>query len=126
VVPEERDDLAGTVARSLAERTAPEAERLDPFLLMLRSATDPVAAPIVRQGIEAHVGARFARLIGGEEADVRAQLGLALVSGVWLLRTVIGTGALTSVDDDRLAALLTRMLDPITSGSDNPEPGRAS
>lgn len=126
VVPEERDGLAGAVARSLAERTAPGAERLDPFLLMLRSASDPVAAPIVRRGIEAHVGARFARLIGGGEADLRAELGLALVSGTWLLRAIIGTDALTAVDNDRLAALLTRMLSPITHDSDDVQPGAGS
>ncbi|MEV0352012.1 TetR family transcriptional regulator [Nonomuraea sp. NPDC050680] len=118
VVAQGPDGLASAVARSLAERTGPEAERLDPFLLMLRSASDPVAGPIVRRGIEAHVGARFAQLIGGSEADVRAQLGLALVSGIWLLRAVVGTGALVAVDNERLADLLARMLDPITRESD--------
>jgi AcrR family transcriptional regulator len=118
VVAQEPDGLASAIARSLAERTGPEAERMDPFLLMLRSASDPVAGPIVRRGIEAHVGARFAQLIGGSEADVRAQLGLALVSGTWLLRAVVGTGALVAVDNERLADLLTLMLDPITRASD--------
>jgi AcrR family transcriptional regulator len=114
VIGDERPGLTRAIAHSLAERTGPGAERLDPFLLMLRSASDPEAAQIIRRSIEAHVGARFAGLIGGSEADVHAQLGLALVAGTWLLRTVIGTSALATADNSRLAELLTSMLEPIT------------
>jgi AcrR family transcriptional regulator len=117
VIGVERTDLPRAIAHSLAERTGPEAERLDPFLLMLRSASDPEAVQIIRRGIEAHVGARFAALIGGSEADVHAQLGLALVAGTWLLRAVIGTTALATADNDRLADLLAGMLEPITQGA---------
>ncbi|MFE7328531.1 TetR/AcrR family transcriptional regulator [Streptomyces sp. NPDC057565] len=123
VVGTQRGDLTQAMARSLAERTAPGAERLDPFLLMLRSASDPEAADIVRRGIEAHVGARLAGLIGGSEADVRAQLGLALAAGTWLLRTVVGVGALAAADDDRLAQLLADMLEPVTGQARVPGSG---
>ncbi|MEV4000592.1 hypothetical protein [Actinomadura sp. NPDC049753] len=47
-------DLAGETARTLATRTAPEAEELGPFLLMLRSAPSPRAAQIMREAIERH------------------------------------------------------------------------
>lgn len=114
VVGTESRGLTATMARSLAERTGPGAARLDPFLLMLRSASDPEAAGIVRQGIEAHVGARLADLIGGPDAELRAQLGLALAAGTWLLRTVVGVGALEAADDARVAALLAAMLEPVT------------
>ena len=118
VVGSERRGLTRDMARALAARTGPGAEGLDPFLLMLRCASDPEALQTVRQGIEAHAGARLAGLIGGAEADVRAQLGLALVAGTWLLRVVIGTRALAAADDDRLADLLTAMLEPITQQAD--------
>ncbi|WP_262413749.1 TetR/AcrR family transcriptional regulator [Actinacidiphila acidipaludis] len=114
VVGTERGGLTRAMARALAERTAPGAERLDPFLLMLRSASDPEAADIVRRGIETHVGARLADLVGGEEAGLRAQLGLALAAGTWLLRSVVGVEALASADDERLAELLSAMLEPVT------------
>ncbi|MFF3598141.1 TetR/AcrR family transcriptional regulator [Kitasatospora indigofera] len=116
VVGTERHDLTRTMARALAENTAHGTEHLDPFLLTLRSASDPEAADIVRQGIEAHVGARLAGLIGGSEAELRAQLGLALTAGTWLLRAVVGTRALAGVDNDRLAELLAAMLEPVTEG----------
>ncbi|MFF4354853.1 TetR/AcrR family transcriptional regulator [Streptomyces sp. NPDC001530] len=113
VVGDELPGLAHSIAHTLAERTAPDAERLDPFLLLLRSAADPEATDVVRQGVEAHVGARLAGLLQGSDADVRAQLGLALVAGTWLLRSVVGTTALTAADNDRLADLLADMLRPV-------------
>ncbi|MFF4837018.1 TetR/AcrR family transcriptional regulator [Streptomyces sp. NPDC001315] len=114
VVGDERPGLSRTLAHTLAERTAPGAERLDPFLLMLRSAPDPEAVDILRRGIEAHVGTRLAGLLVGPDTDVRAQLGLALVAGTWLLRTVVGTSALAAADNDMLADFLTDMLTPVT------------
>ncbi|MGW3498738.1 TetR/AcrR family transcriptional regulator [Streptomyces sp. NPDC001020] len=122
IVGDERQGLTRAIAHTLAERTGPGAERLDPFLLTLRSASDPEAADIVRRSIETHVGARLAGLLDGPEADVRAQLGLALAAGTWLLRAVIGTGALAAADNDRLADLLADMLQPIT-GETGDAPG---
>ncbi|MGY0020166.1 TetR/AcrR family transcriptional regulator [Streptomyces sp. cg35] len=119
VVGDELPGLADSLARSLAERTAPDAERLDPFLLLLRSAADPVAADIVRQGVETHVGARLAGLLDGSDAEVRAQLGLSLIAGTWLLRSVVGTSALAAADDERLAGLLAEMLRPVTREADS-------
>ncbi|MGW5652626.1 TetR/AcrR family transcriptional regulator [Streptomyces humi] len=114
VVGDDRPGLSRTLAHALAERTAPGAEQLDPFLLMLRSAPDPEAVDILRRGIEAHVGTRLAGLLDGPDTDVRAQLGLALVAGTWLLRTVVGTSALAAADNDTLADFLTDMLTPVT------------
>lgn len=120
--------LAHSIARTLAERTSAGAEQLDPFLLLLRSAADPEATDIVRQGVEDHVGARFAGLLEGPDADVRAQLGLALVAGTWLLRSVVGTTALAEADDGHLADILTDMLRPVTreggaSAAEGPDGG---
>lgn len=125
VVGDRLPGLADSVARTLAERTAPGAEPLDPFLLLLRSAADPEAVDIVRQGIETHVGARLAGLLDGSDAEVRAQLGLAVIAGTWLLRTVVGTTALASADNDQLADLLADMLRPVTRTPDPCRPPAA-
>lgn len=114
VVGDEGQGLSRAVAHTLAERTAPGAEALDPFLLLLRSAQDPEATDALRSGVEKHVGARLARLLEGPEAEVRAQLGLALIAGTWLLRTVVGMPALVDADDDRIEDLLAAMLAPVT------------
>ncbi|GAB2602954.1 TetR/AcrR family transcriptional regulator [Kribbella endophytica] len=103
-------ELARSTAEALAARTAPGAEHLGPFELMLRSAANPRAAEILRAGIERHVGARFADALEGPDAHERAELGLALLAGVWLLRTVIGTPALREADSALLVEQLTSML----------------
>ncbi|GAA1519709.1 TetR family transcriptional regulator [Kribbella lupini] len=117
--PETRDEsrkrvasreLARETAKALAARTAPGADHLGPFELMLRSAANPRAAEILRAGIERHVGARFADALEGPGTHERAELGLALLAGVWLLRTVIGTPALREADSALLVEQLTSML----------------
>lgn len=113
VVGDEPAGLPEAMARTLAERTAPGAEPLDPFLLLLRSVQDPEATAILRQGIETHVGTRLAGLLDGPQTDVRAQLGLALIAGTWLMRTVVGTAALAEADDGSLSELLAGMLRPV-------------
>ncbi|MEW2290286.1 TetR family transcriptional regulator [Streptomyces sp. NPDC047841] len=125
IVGDELAGLAHSLARTLAERTTPGAERLDPFLLLLRSASDPEAASIVRDGVETHVGARLAGLLGGSDADVRAQLGLALVAGTWLLRSVVGITALAAADNERLTEILADMLRPVTGEPDATPPPNA-
>ncbi len=117
VVGEERRELSRAMAHTLAERTGTDSEDLDPFLLMLRSVSDPEATDALRKGVEAHVGARLAGLLAGPGAEVRAQLGLALVAGTWLMRTVVGTTALAAADDDEVAELLAAMLEPLTQES---------
>lgn len=118
--PERPADLARATAEALAERTGPGAEHLGPFELMLRSAANPRAAEIVRAGIERHVGARFAGALQGPDADERAELGLALLAGVWLMRTVITTPALRDAPPALLAEQVTAMLSVVV------EPGAGS
>lgn len=103
-------ELARTTAEALAARTDPAAEHLGPFELMLRSAANPRAAEILRAAIERHVGARFAAALDGPDAGERAELGLALLAGVWLMRTVIGTPALREVESPLLVEQVSAML----------------
>ncbi|RAJ72735.1 MULTISPECIES: TetR/AcrR family transcriptional regulator [unclassified Streptomyces] len=117
VVGEERGALSRAIAQTLASRTGVGAPELDPFLLMLRSVPDPEATDALRNGIEAHVGARLAGLLEGPLPEVRAQLGLALVAGTWLMRSVVGTSALAAADDGEVATLLARMLEPLVNDS---------
>src|SRR5215475_9871861 len=54
VLSDDAETLAGDVAARLVDRTSPESDDLDPFLLMLRSAANPRAGEIVRDGVERH------------------------------------------------------------------------
>ncbi|WP_436534344.1 TetR family transcriptional regulator [Actinoplanes sp. HUAS TT8] len=109
----EPGDLAAEIARALVDRTAPDAEHLGPFELMIKSAANPRAAEIIRAGIEKHVGARFTAALTGPDAQERAETGLALLAGTWLMRRLIATPALRDADSDRLTGRLTRMLEVV-------------
>ena len=102
--------LSAATAATLVARTAPDADHLDPFQLMLRSVANPRAAEIIRDGIERHVGADLAAQVDGPDHIARAELALALIAGVWLMRTVIGTDALRSADPALLTSRLQAML----------------
>ncbi|MDG4826579.1 TetR family transcriptional regulator [Asanoa sp. WMMD1127] len=111
-------DLALETARSLVARTDPAADHLSPFELMLKSAANPRAAEIIRAGIAKHVGARLTAALAGPDASQRADLGLALLAGTWLMRTVIGTPALRDADPDVLTDRLARVLAAIVEEED--------
>lgn len=96
-------ELAGETARALVARTAPEAEELGPFLLMLRSAANPRAAQIMREAIGRHAGRHLNEELSGDGAAIRAELMLAVQAGVWLMRSVLGTTALAEGDPEELA-----------------------
>jgi AcrR family transcriptional regulator len=114
VVGGEVTTLSRDLARTLAARTAPDAEHLDPFLLMLRSAGNPRVGSIIRAGIERHVGHDLAALLPGPAAAERAELVLSVIAGVWLMRKVIGTSALAGVDETTLAGQVAQMIEPLT------------
>jgi AcrR family transcriptional regulator len=114
-------ELAGKTARALVARTAPEAEELGPFLLMLRSAANPRAAQIMREAIGRHAGRHLNEELTGTAADVRAELMLSLQAGVWLMRSVLGTTALTQEQPEELAqwiaSLFQVLVTPATAAS---------
>jgi AcrR family transcriptional regulator len=104
ILVEDGAGLAPVAAAALVARTSREAEHLDPFLLMLRSAPNPRAAEIIRAGIERHVGSRVAAQLTGAAVAERSELLLSLIAGIWLMRKVIGTPALAAAEPGALTA----------------------
>ncbi|MGW4483390.1 TetR/AcrR family transcriptional regulator [Amycolatopsis sp. NPDC004368] len=98
--------LARDVAASLVSRTAPSADNLDPFLLMLRSAPNPRAAEILRAGIENHVEAHILEVVPAVRGTDRAAVALSLIAGFWLMRKVVGSTALNAADEAELRQTL--------------------
>ncbi|WP_268257524.1 TetR/AcrR family transcriptional regulator [Streptomyces olivaceoviridis] len=110
VVPDDLTRLSHGIARALVHRTGPGADELSPFLLTLRSVSNPRSAELARQGIERHVERHLAELLGGERARERSALALSVILGVWLMRSIIGDTALLEADLDGLARHLDGML----------------
>src|SRR5262245_3671737 len=106
VIAADSDSLARDAATALVARTNPGADPVEPFLIMLRSASNPRAVEIVRNGIERHVGRRLARQLPESGRYLRNEVMLAVIAGVFLMRRVIVTRGLNEADRDQLEHVL--------------------
>lgn len=112
-VLEESDTVARDAAAALVSRTGPAGDPPKSFLIMLLSVSDPVAVRIVREAIERHVGQRLARQIDRPDRELRTELVLSVISGVLLMRSVVGTRALRAGDSEDIAGILEAVFDAI-------------
>jgi AcrR family transcriptional regulator len=112
-IAERPRDLSRDAAAALVARSAPDADDLAPFLIMLRSASNPRSAEIVRDAIERHVGRRLAGQLPAPARQLRADVQLSVISGVLLMRRVLGTKALNGRQPDQLVELLEAVFDAI-------------
>ncbi len=112
-VAETSDELARDIAVALAEHSAPGAESVAPFLIMLRSLSDPAAVDIVRAAVGRHVGRRLSRQLPEPARQLRSDVMLSVISGVLLMRQVVGTRALNRSGTDRLVEILEAVFDAI-------------
>lgn len=112
-VLEESDTVARDAAAALVSRTGPAGDPPKSFLIMLLSVSDPVAVRIVREAIERHVGQRLARQIDRPDRELRTELVLSVISGVLLMRSVVGTRALRAGDPEDIAGILEAVFDAI-------------
>jgi AcrR family transcriptional regulator len=105
---------AEVVAPSTRERTP-----LDGILLLIRSASNPQAAAILRESARRHLRP-LVEVLPGEDVAERAALFLSVVVGFLLMGRVIALPALADVQTPGLAAhlqaLFTGLLDPKEEG----------
>ena len=106
VIAPDSEELAHDAATALVERTDPDADPLEPFLIMLRSASSQAAVEIVRNAIERHVGQRLARQLPEPGRPIRTEVMLSVIAGILLMRRAIGTRALNQADPDQLVNVL--------------------
>lgn len=99
-------DLSRTIAANLVNITRAGDTPLEGFLITLRSASSARAAEIGRAQIEAGHQRTMAAALAGDLAPQRAALILAIVSGVQVMRQMIGLSALADADPDVLVGLL--------------------
>ncbi|MEW5810566.1 MAG: TetR family transcriptional regulator [Actinomycetota bacterium] len=116
-VVENTADLARHVAASIVTLTDPSAAPPDPFLIMLRSLSNVRATEIVREAIERHVGRRLTRQLRGRGARLRGETILSLISGVLLMRRVVGTHALSAANASELEEILAAALGSLSAPS---------
>lgn len=106
VVLGDSESLARESATALVARTNPAADPLEPFLIMLRSVSNPHATEIVRDAIERHVGRRLARQLPESGRYLRTEVMLSVIAGILLMRRVVVTRALNEAEPDQLVNVL--------------------
>lgn len=112
-VAEQSQFSAREIAAALVARSAPDGDELSPFLIMLRSASNPRSAEIVVDAIERHVGRRVSRQLPGPGRQLRSDVVLSVISGILLMRRVVGTRALNGRDTDALTDILEAVFDAV-------------
>jgi AcrR family transcriptional regulator len=80
------------------------------FNLLLRSAASHTAGPILAAGLQAKFVAPLARIIGGEDAEMKAALLTACTLGYATMRVALCSEVLNSGDREVLAERLGRVL----------------
>lgn len=75
-------------------------EHLERLLIILRSASSPVASQIVRETLKGDVLKPLAGRLDGEQSEVRASLSMAVWLGMTILRTVLTVEPLCQRDCD--------------------------
>jgi AcrR family transcriptional regulator len=120
----ERGSLFTGESSTLAQRLTADvmtkekdAERINVFFLLLRSAPNPRAAEILRDSIARHFERPLKSSLRGPRAGERAAMILAVVAGLSLFRRVIGSKALADANAASLSGDLKTMFQRLIDGS---------
>jgi AcrR family transcriptional regulator len=120
----ERGNLFEGESSTLAQRLTADVmtkekdpERINVFFLLLRSAPNPRAAEILRDSIARHFERPLKSLLRGPRAGERAAMILAVIAGLSLFRTVIGSKALADANAASLSGELKTMFQRLIDGA---------
>jgi len=94
-------------ALATQEHRRGEREDIERLLIILRSASSPTPAKVVRQTFRANVLDPVAALLGGPDAETRASVALSLLMGTTILHTIMGVEPLAECDAGAVRARLT-------------------
>jgi AcrR family transcriptional regulator len=106
-----RDELPAYLARMVLRKDeAEDREDLDRLLIILRSASSPKAAELVRTAFREDVIEPVARLIPGPDAELRVAVAFSVLTGTSVMRTFMGVEPLLACDEAALEAKLAGLL----------------
>ena len=86
-------------------------EHVERLILILRSASSPTAASIVRDAFSEDVLRPIAGLLEGRDAELRASVSLAMLIGTTVLDTIMSVGPLCDCDREPLRRRLVRVIE---------------
>jgi AcrR family transcriptional regulator len=103
----ERANLAERLARRMVYgREDIAGDQRIPLLLMLRSATEPHSAELIRSSLERNVLQPLAERLDGPDAEVRAAMVIAQCTGFAILNQMLRPRALAEAQQEELVVLL--------------------
>lgn len=108
--------LGEDLAAAIIDQTRVDANPLDGFVIMLRSASNKRAAEIWREQVEAHHQKVMTETLGGDLAAERAAMVLALIAGFQFMRQMIGLDALVETDPMTLRKILAPLFQQLVAG----------
>ncbi len=102
--------LAEALVREVVFADRPEHGGEHPLLVMLRSAGRPEVRARLREEVCEGYLADFAERLGGDDAELRAELVGALLIGMGLMRSVIGSPELSRASFEQTRGLVRAMV----------------
>jgi AcrR family transcriptional regulator len=119
------DRLPAWLAELATREDGSDGANIERLLIILRSASSPKAARIVQESFREDVLDPIARLIRGDEAEMRASLALSLLIGTTILRTIMRVDAICECDSTAMRARLEQTLAAALSdrAGDQPKAG---
>lgn len=108
----DRGTLAERLARVMVygrEDTPPNCPRI-PLLLLMRSATEPCTASVIRSSLDRNNLRLLADVIGGPDAALRAAMVIAQLTGFAVMDQVLKPVTLATAPREQLVALLSETL----------------
>ena len=103
-------ELPAHLAALSLRRKGDDREHLDRLLIILRSASSPKASELVRASFREDVLLPVARVLEGEDAELRAGVALSLLTGTTIVRTIMGVEPLSRCNADKLEPVLAALL----------------
>jgi AcrR family transcriptional regulator len=111
LVDGDRATLAERLARAVVYgRKDIAGDRRIPLLLILRSATEPRAAELIKPSLDRNLLRPLAKQLGGPDAKVRAAMIIAQCTGFSILNQMLRPRALAEAQQEELVALLKESL----------------
>lgn len=99
---EDAEMSAADLPAYMASLAVPDADgdcgHIERLQIILRSASSPKASEIVRSAFQEDVLHPIARLLPGEEAEMRATLAMSVLSGTTIMRAIMGVHTYAQCD----------------------------
>lgn len=111
----ERADFGRHCARAILGK-AKGGDGFDPMLALLRSVASDQAAPLIRADIDRNFVAPLAAWLGGPAAGARAGLIAATLTGLAVVRDIVGSASLRDTELEMLVALVAPTLQAYVDG----------